>query len=161
MPILRIFCCNGSLIIWMVVSLTTAKFKSLIFSMSGFYLSYTRACSVSWFCMTSACFLTFFYIKVYIGKAGNCAQIAEWFTPWKNSNGVQKLVSDWLVLLVLVILPREEPNGKHHLPQLLYCCMTSLSARNHREHPSQRYYHWLKLRRCLLCHNLLMDLSSD
>jgi hypothetical protein len=31
MPILLILCCNGSILIWTVVSLTTAKLKSLIF----------------------------------------------------------------------------------------------------------------------------------
>jgi hypothetical protein len=31
MPILHILCCNGSLVTWTVVSLTTAKFKPLIF----------------------------------------------------------------------------------------------------------------------------------
>jgi hypothetical protein len=32
---------NGSLIVWTVVSLTTAKFKPLVFPMSGFALFYT------------------------------------------------------------------------------------------------------------------------
>jgi hypothetical protein len=41
MPILHILCYNGSLVTWMVVSLTTAKFNHLIFSMSGFASSYT------------------------------------------------------------------------------------------------------------------------
>jgi hypothetical protein len=41
MPFLHILCYNGSLVTWTVVSLTTAKFKPLIFSMSGFTLSYT------------------------------------------------------------------------------------------------------------------------
>jgi hypothetical protein len=41
MPILRILCYNGSLVTWTVVSLTTAKFKPLTFSTSGFTLSYT------------------------------------------------------------------------------------------------------------------------
>jgi hypothetical protein len=41
MPILRILCYNGSVVTWTVVSLTTAKFKSLIFSIYGFTLSYT------------------------------------------------------------------------------------------------------------------------
>jgi hypothetical protein len=41
MPILRILCYNGSLVTWMVASLTTSKFKPLIFSMSGFTFSYT------------------------------------------------------------------------------------------------------------------------
>jgi hypothetical protein len=39
MSILRILCYNGSFVTWTVVSLTTAKFKPLIFSMSGFALS--------------------------------------------------------------------------------------------------------------------------
>jgi hypothetical protein len=34
-------CYNGSLVTWTVVSLTTAKFKPLIFCMTGFTLSYT------------------------------------------------------------------------------------------------------------------------
>jgi hypothetical protein len=41
MHILRILCYNGSLVIWTVVGLIIAKFKPLIFSMSGFTLSYT------------------------------------------------------------------------------------------------------------------------
>jgi hypothetical protein len=40
-PILLILRYNGSLVTWTVLSLTTAKFKPLIFSMSGFTLSYT------------------------------------------------------------------------------------------------------------------------
>jgi hypothetical protein len=41
MPSLRILCYNGSLVTWTVVSLASAKFKLLIFSVSGFALSYT------------------------------------------------------------------------------------------------------------------------
>jgi hypothetical protein len=41
MSILLIFCYNGSLITWTVVSLIIAKFKPLIISVSGFALSYT------------------------------------------------------------------------------------------------------------------------
>jgi hypothetical protein len=41
MPTLPILCYNGRLVTWTVVSLTTAKFKFLIFSLSGFTLSYT------------------------------------------------------------------------------------------------------------------------
>jgi hypothetical protein len=40
MPILFILCYNGSLVTWVVVSLATAKFKPLIFSLSDFALSY-------------------------------------------------------------------------------------------------------------------------
>jgi hypothetical protein len=35
-PILRILCYNGSLVTWMVISLTATKFKPLIFSMFAF-----------------------------------------------------------------------------------------------------------------------------
>jgi hypothetical protein len=41
MSILRILRYNGSLVTWTVVSFTVAKFKPLIYSMSGFALSYT------------------------------------------------------------------------------------------------------------------------
>jgi hypothetical protein len=40
MPILFIVCYNGSLVTWTVVSLTAAKLKPLIFSVSAFALSY-------------------------------------------------------------------------------------------------------------------------
>jgi hypothetical protein len=40
MPISLILCYNYSLVTGKVVSLTAAKFKPLIFSMSGFALSY-------------------------------------------------------------------------------------------------------------------------
>jgi hypothetical protein len=55
MPIL---CYNGSLVTWTVISLTTAKFKPLIFYMSGFALSYTAnmfgLIIVYDFCLSSA-----------------------------------------------------------------------------------------------------------
>jgi hypothetical protein len=41
MPILTILYYNDSLVTWTVARLTTAKFKPLIFSESGFALSYT------------------------------------------------------------------------------------------------------------------------
>jgi hypothetical protein len=39
--ILRISCYNGGLVTWTVLSLTTAKFKPLVFSLCGFALSYS------------------------------------------------------------------------------------------------------------------------
>jgi hypothetical protein len=66
MPILCILCYNGT---WLAVSLTTAKFKSLILSMSGFALSYTMNMSILLilydFCLLPA---QFYYIILYIGK---------------------------------------------------------------------------------------------
>jgi hypothetical protein len=41
MPVLLMLHYNGSLVSWTVVSLTTAKFKPLIFSMADYALSYT------------------------------------------------------------------------------------------------------------------------
>jgi hypothetical protein len=66
MPILHILCCNGCLVTWTVVSLTTAKFKPLIFSVSGFTLSYTANMFILMipydFCLFSA---QFCYIIIY------------------------------------------------------------------------------------------------
>jgi hypothetical protein len=45
MYVLRILCYNGSLVTWTVVCLTAAKFKPLIFSLSGLALS----CAVNTF----------------------------------------------------------------------------------------------------------------
>jgi hypothetical protein len=50
-------CYNGSLVTWKVVTSTTGKFKPLIFSVSGFALSYAANISFSLFWMTSACCL--------------------------------------------------------------------------------------------------------
>jgi hypothetical protein len=69
MPILRILCYNGSLVTWTIVRLTTAEFKSLIFSVSGFSLSYTTNMLILMilydFCLLPA---QFCYIIVYIRK---------------------------------------------------------------------------------------------
>jgi hypothetical protein len=40
MSILLILCCNDNLVTWTFISLTAAKFKPFIFSVSGFTLSY-------------------------------------------------------------------------------------------------------------------------
>jgi len=39
MPYLSNLCCNGSLMIWMVISLTAAKCKPVILTVCGFTLS--------------------------------------------------------------------------------------------------------------------------
>jgi hypothetical protein len=69
MAILRMLCYNGSLVTWTVVSLTTAKFKPLIFYMSTFALSYTVNMFILmilyYFCLLPA---QFYYIIVYIHK---------------------------------------------------------------------------------------------
>jgi hypothetical protein len=49
MPILRILCYNGSLVTWTVVSMTTAKFKPLIYSVWFRLIVYRETCSFSCF----------------------------------------------------------------------------------------------------------------
>jgi hypothetical protein len=84
MTILRILCYNRGLVSWTVVSLTTATFKPLIFSMSGFTLSYTAnmfiLMSLYDFCLSPA---QFCYIIVYIWKTESRVQIADRCAPWK------------------------------------------------------------------------------
>jgi hypothetical protein len=87
MPNLHILCYNGSLVFWTVVSLTTAKFKPLLFSTSGFTLSYTANMFILMilydFCLSPA---QFCYIIVYIRKVESCVQVADRCAPWKISN---------------------------------------------------------------------------
>jgi hypothetical protein len=68
MPILRILCYNGSLVTYTVVRFTTAKFKPLIFSMSGFALSCTTKVFILMIsydlCLSSAQFC-YTYNRIY------------------------------------------------------------------------------------------------
>jgi hypothetical protein len=90
--ILFILCYNGSLVTWTVVSLTTAKFKPLIFSVC-FTLSYT-ANIIILMILYDSCLLPaqFCYIIVYTRKVENCVQIADRCAPWKISSSAQNLV---------------------------------------------------------------------
>jgi hypothetical protein len=85
-------CYSGSLDAWTVVSLTTAKFKSLIFSVSGFALSYTANMLILTilydFCLSTA---QFCYIIIYIWNVSH-VQIADRYAPWKISSGAENLV---------------------------------------------------------------------
>jgi hypothetical protein len=67
MLILRVLCYNGRLVTWTILSLITAKFKPLMFSLSGFALSYTTNMFILMimydFCLLSA---QFCYIIIYI-----------------------------------------------------------------------------------------------
>jgi hypothetical protein len=81
----------------MVVSLTIAKFKPLIFSMSGFALSYTANMFILMilydFCLSPA---QYCYIIIYIGKVKSRVQIANRCAHWEISNGADELVaSNW------------------------------------------------------------------
>jgi hypothetical protein len=84
MPILRISSYNSSLVIWTVISWTTAKFKPLILSMSSFALSYTAKMFILMtlydFCLLPA---QFWYIIIYVGKADSHVQNANHYEPSK------------------------------------------------------------------------------
>jgi hypothetical protein len=92
---------NGSLVIWTVVSLTTAKFKRLIFSVSGFALSCTTDIFILMilydFRVSPA---QFFYVVVilYIWKDESSVRIADRCAPWKISSGAENLVLQALQL---------------------------------------------------------------
>jgi hypothetical protein len=86
---------NGSLVTWTAVGLTAAKFKPLIFSVSGFALSYTANMFILVvlydFCLLPA---QFYYIIGYIcgGAVENRVQIADRCAPWKISSGAENFV---------------------------------------------------------------------
>jgi hypothetical protein len=93
MPILNILCYNGRLLTWTVVSLTKAKFKPLIFSMSGLALSYTANMLI--LMILYDLFLLhaqFRYIIAFIRKVESRVQIAERCAPRKISNGAGTLL---------------------------------------------------------------------
>jgi hypothetical protein len=79
MPILCILFYNSSLVTWMVVSLTGAKFKPIIFSVFGFALSYT---------------MNMFILMILYDFSLLPAQFCYY---------------DWLFLLTFIILPRVRP----------------------------------------------------
>jgi hypothetical protein len=93
MPVLCILFYNGSWVTWMVLSLTTAKFKPLIFSVSGFALSYTMNMFI--LIILYDLFMSraqFCYIIVYMGKIESHVQIADRCAPWKISSGAENLM---------------------------------------------------------------------
>jgi hypothetical protein len=95
MPTLRILCYNGSLVTSTVISLTTAKFKCLIFSMSGFALSYTENMFIL-IILYDFCWLPaqFYYVNLYIRKV-------EWLIQVKVQSSKLLLVLASTVVLGL------------------------------------------------------------
>jgi hypothetical protein len=93
MPILHILCCNGCLVTWTVVSLTTSKFKPLIFSYVWLHLvlyrEHVHSSDPYDFYLFPA---QFCYIIIYIWKVRSCVHIADRCAPWKISSGAQNLV---------------------------------------------------------------------
>jgi hypothetical protein len=75
------------------LSLTTAKFKPLIFSMSGFVLSYPANMFILMilhdFCLLPA---QFYYAVVYIQRVESRVQITDRRSPCKISNSAENLV---------------------------------------------------------------------
>jgi hypothetical protein len=71
--ILLILCYNGSLLTWMVIRLTTAKFKPLIFSVSSFVLSYAENMFILMI-LFDLCLLPaqFWFMIIYILKVESC-----------------------------------------------------------------------------------------
>jgi hypothetical protein len=64
-----------------------------MFSVSGFALSYTMNMFILMilyeFYLSAA---QFCYILLYMGKFESRVQIADWWAPWKVSNGAESLV---------------------------------------------------------------------
>jgi hypothetical protein len=93
MSVLRILRYNDSLVTWIVVSLTTAEFKSLIFSVSGIAVSYTANIFILVilydFRLLPA---QFCYLIVYIRKVQSRVQIPYRYAPWEISSGAENLV---------------------------------------------------------------------
>lgn len=86
---------NGTLDTSMVVSLTATKFMSLIFSVSGFTLSYV-ANMVILLVLYDLCLLPVYFcyiiIHMQVWEIDSHVKIAAWWTPWKISDGEENLV---------------------------------------------------------------------
>jgi hypothetical protein len=93
MSILHNLYYNGSLVTWTVISSTTAKYKLLIFSMSGFALSYTANMFILMILYDFSLLpVQCCYIIVYIWKVESRVQFADRCAPWKISNGADNFV---------------------------------------------------------------------
>jgi hypothetical protein len=77
MSSLIVLCYDGILVTWTVVSLTAAKFKPLIFSASGFALSYTGNMSLLMILYDFLLPAQFCYRILYIRKIESRKQIAD------------------------------------------------------------------------------------
>jgi hypothetical protein len=99
MPILFILHYNSSLVTSMVISLTIIKFKTLIFSVSGFALSYTT--NIFILIILHDFYLSpaeFCYIIIYLWKIEICVQITDRCEPWQFPSGAEHLVLQALQL---------------------------------------------------------------
>jgi hypothetical protein len=104
MPILFTLCYNYSLVTLTAVSLTAAKFKPFIFSVSGFALSYAANIFVLMI-LYDLCLLPaeFVYIIVYILKVESREQIVARGAPWKISHRHQQFFCCCVFILSLAM----------------------------------------------------------
>jgi hypothetical protein len=110
MPILFILCYNGSLVTWMVVSLTTTKFKPLIFSVSGFALTYVMNIFMlmdPWLLPAKFC-----YIIIYIQKVEDRVEISD-SVHFGNFQWCKELCFAVIAILRAKCLPQIPRRGKH------------------------------------------------
>jgi hypothetical protein len=111
---LSYLCYSGFLVTRTVACLTTAKFKPVIFSVSGFCLFYVTKVFILTilydFCLLPT---QFCYIIVYTRKVESRVQIADRFAPWKISNGAENLVLAGAAILRGRCLPQIPRQGKH------------------------------------------------
>jgi hypothetical protein len=131
MPILHILSYNGCLVTWTVMSLTTAKFKLIIFSMSGYTLSYTANMFILMipygFCLFPGKF-SCIIIYIYIWKVKSCVQIADLSILPSPCKGVIRRTIEARITVYSCCNrppynPFARPEWKYRFQQHLYCWM--------------------------------------
>jgi hypothetical protein len=126
MPILHILCYISSLVTWTLVSSTIAKFKPLIFSVSGFTLSYTTNMFILMilydFCLLPA---EFCCIIIYIQKVESCVHLCtlesfQWCTEPYVLEALASVISVCSphVILLSKITPRYFMFDKGDIPSI-------------------------------------------
>jgi hypothetical protein len=134
-----ILCYNGSLVAWMVVSLTIAKCKHLVFLMSGFALSYTGNMFILMilydFCLLLA---QFCYVIIYIWslkvvcKSWTSVHLGKFLIVQRSFSGAAILIGRCVPLI-----PRRPASVSHYRSNqcgglgvsLMLVCKCSLVSR--------------------------------
>jgi hypothetical protein len=82
---------HNSLHTWTVVHMNAAKFKPLIFSVSGFTLSNVANIFI-FMILDDICLLPawFCYVIINVQNLENLVHIVNWYVPWKIANGAEK-----------------------------------------------------------------------
>jgi riboflavin transporter FmnP len=88
---------HGSLDTWMVVQMTADKFKSLIYSVSGFALSNLANIFIfvilDGFCLLPAWFC---YVIIDVQNLESLMHITKRYTPWKIASGAESPILQYL-----------------------------------------------------------------